>query len=201
MSITKKFQSDKKNYKVTFSLPVDVAPNAKSVQVIGEFNNWDMRTAPAMKASKNEYSATLELNSGTYQFRYLIDGLRWENDFAADNYVSSPFAGINNSVLILPASVAAGGEKRGRKPAAEKVVASVKATAKTGSKSSIEKTAVPEKTSGGKRGRKPKAESASVAAPVAKAPAKRGRKPKSEGATSAPKPASTGKRGRPKKSA
>ena len=201
MSITKKFQSDKKNYKVTFSLPVDVAPNAKSVQVIGEFNNWDMRTAPAMKASKSEYSATLELNSGTYQFRYLIDGLRWENDFAADNYVSSPFAGINNSVLVLPASVAAGGGKRGRKPAAEKAAAPEKATAKRGRKPAAEKAAAPEKATGGKRGRKPKAESAAVAAPVAKAPSKRGRKPKAEGASAAPKPASTGKRGRPKKSA
>ncbi|MBK9150274.1 MAG: isoamylase early set domain-containing protein [Saprospiraceae bacterium] len=225
MSITKKFQSAKKNYKVTFSIPVDVAPNAKTVQVIGEFNNWDMRTAPSMKASKTEYAATLELNPGTYQFRYLIDGLRWENDFAADNYVSSPFAGINNSVLILPSAGAATGAKRGPKPKAEKAAAEAPKAAtgaKRGPKPKAEKAAVeaPKAATGAKRGPKPKAEKAAAEAPKAATGAKRGPKPKAEKAaaeapkaatgakrgpkpktesSAAPKPASTGKRGRPKK--
>ena len=35
-----------------------------------------------------------------YQFRYLLDGVRWENDWDADGYAPNPFNG-ENSVLDL----------------------------------------------------------------------------------------------------
>jgi 1,4-alpha-glucan branching enzyme len=102
MSIKRTFQASKGSYKLTFSLPVASATNATTVQLLGDFNNWDVKTAPFMKKGKEEYSIQIELASpNTYQFKYLIDGNRWQNDFSADSYVPSPFGGADNSVIIL----------------------------------------------------------------------------------------------------
>ena len=102
MSIKRTFQASKGSYKLTFTLPVAAATNATTVQLLGDFNNWDVKAAPVMKKGKEEYSIQIELASpNTYQFRYLIDGNRWQNDFSADSYVPSPFGGADNSVIIL----------------------------------------------------------------------------------------------------
>jgi 1,4-alpha-glucan branching enzyme len=123
MSIKRTFQANKGSYKLTFSLPVAAATNATTVQLLGDFNNWDVKKAPVMKKGKEEYSIQIELASpNTYQFRYLIDGNRWQNDFSADSYVPSPFGGADNSVIILenPAEltpeVAAPAKKAASKP-------------------------------------------------------------------------------------
>jgi predicted flap endonuclease-1-like 5' DNA nuclease len=101
MGIIKNYQS-KGSCKVTFSHPVSAVAGAKSVHVLGDFNNWDINIAAKMKKGKDEFSTVIEINAGkTYEFRYLIDSTEWDNDFAADGYVPSPYAGINNSIVIL----------------------------------------------------------------------------------------------------
>ncbi|HRK83098.1 MAG TPA: helix-hairpin-helix domain-containing protein [Saprospiraceae bacterium] len=90
--------------KVTFSLPVEAAPDAEKVVLVGDFNNWNTQEAPVLKKSKNQFETSLELAAGrSYEFRYLIDNKRWENDWEADDYTPSPFTGITNSVLVLDA--------------------------------------------------------------------------------------------------
>lgn len=190
MSITKKYQSTKGNYKVTFTLPADVAPAAKSVQILGEFNDWDAKKAPAMKSSKKEYSATVELKPGRYEFRYLIDGLRWENDFSADNYVSSPFAGINNSVLELAAVKAekVAAPKAAKAPAAKTSTAKTSTAKPAAAKTAKAKVVKPAKAAAPKVEKKVEVKAKKVAAPKTAKPAdtatavkpaaKRGRKPK-----------------------
>lgn len=106
MSIIKNYVPAKGVCKVTFSYPA--AEGVKSVQVLGDFNNWDSKVGPKMKKSKDGFTAALELAAGnTYEFRYLLNGEKWDNDFHADKYVSSPYAGINNSVIVLDAVAAA----------------------------------------------------------------------------------------------
>jgi hypothetical protein len=89
--------------KVTFTLPLEAAPEAHHVQLLADFNDWGRRhPGVEMKKTKHGYRTTVELEPGRrYEFRYLIDHARWENDWHADGYVPSPFAGIDNSVLIL----------------------------------------------------------------------------------------------------
>ena len=102
MSILKNYQADKATCKVTFSFPVKAAEGVKTVQVLGDFNNWDIKSAPKMKAGKEELTTIIELESGkSYEYKYLLDGTKWENDYNSDSYVSSPFAGSSNSVLVL----------------------------------------------------------------------------------------------------
>ena len=56
-----------------------------------------------MKKLKNgTFKVKLTLEAGKeYQFRYLLDGKRWENDGAADKYVPAPFSYTDNSVVIV----------------------------------------------------------------------------------------------------
>lgn len=84
--------------KVTFSLPKDV--QAEAVYLVGDFNDWDEK-ATAMKGDKEGgFSATVSLEKGReYQFRYLVNGNEWHNDWNADKYVQNSFGG-DNSVVV-----------------------------------------------------------------------------------------------------
>jgi 1,4-alpha-glucan branching enzyme len=83
---------------VTFRLPA--ASGATSACVVAEFNDWS-HTAMPMRATGDGFEATTVLAYGRqYRFRYLIDGHRWENDWAADAYVPNEYGG-DDSVLDL----------------------------------------------------------------------------------------------------
>jgi 1,4-alpha-glucan branching enzyme len=97
--ITRKPLARGNKVSVTFSIPADQAQN--SVCVVGDFNEWE-EGAHALKLSKKdgEWKKTVQLAPGRYEFRYFIDGERWENDSNADEYVSSPFFSDNSVVVI-----------------------------------------------------------------------------------------------------
>ncbi len=84
--------------KVTFQLPASIW--AETVHLAGDFNGWDRRSHPLERSKGEEvWQIALELESGKpYQFRYLINGTHWQNDWKADRYVPNPFGG-DNSVL------------------------------------------------------------------------------------------------------
>jgi 1,4-alpha-glucan branching enzyme len=98
--ITKQFMKSKPVCKATFTLPVEVAPEAENIQVLGEFNNWDPTNGIEMKKQKNGFfKATVELETGKdYQFRYLVNGNTWINDQEADKYISTQY-GTENCVI------------------------------------------------------------------------------------------------------
>ena len=101
VGIKKEYLKSKKAVKVTFRLPKIAASGAKNVHIVGDFNDWSVYANPMKKLKKGEYTVTLELKSGKeYQFRYIVDESRWENDWNADKYVKSPF-GTDNSVVIV----------------------------------------------------------------------------------------------------
>jgi 1,4-alpha-glucan branching enzyme len=100
--IQKKYVKTKETCKVTFTMPKIAAPDAKSVYIVGDFNNWNIYADPLKKLKNGNFSITLELESGKeYQFRYLIDECKWENDWNADKYVRSPYGDSDNSVIII----------------------------------------------------------------------------------------------------
>jgi len=102
MSTEKKYNKTKPVCKVTFCLPKEAAMNAKVVTIAGDFNNWD-HTATRLKRDRSgNFKVTLELEKGKeYQFRYLIDGTTWENDWQADKYVMSGVGNTENSVVVV----------------------------------------------------------------------------------------------------
>jgi len=100
--IKKEYLKSKNACKVTFRLPRIAAPDATSVCIVGDFNDWNIYANPMKKLKKGDFTITLNLEPGReYQFRYLIDGSRWENDWNADKYVKSPFGDSDNSVIVL----------------------------------------------------------------------------------------------------
>ena len=102
MAIAKQFLKSKPVAKVTFELPAEAVNGAKAVALVGEFNDWDASALTLKKQKDGSYKTTVELPVGSeYQYRYLLDGLTWENDWAADKYVASGVSGVENSVVML----------------------------------------------------------------------------------------------------
>ncbi|MFP3897424.1 MAG: isoamylase early set domain-containing protein [Anaerolineales bacterium] len=83
---------------VTFRLHKSVM--ADSVHIVGDFNNWNRHSHPMEHSEDDDmWELTLELKKGnTYQFRYLIDGSNWQNDWHADRYMPNPFGGENSVI-------------------------------------------------------------------------------------------------------
>ena len=86
-----------KKCRVTFELPAEV--DAETAVLCGDFNDWDVEAQPMKQRKDGTFYTAVSLVTGqTYQFRYLLDGERWENDWEADGYVPNTH-GTENSVL------------------------------------------------------------------------------------------------------
>jgi len=129
MALKKAFSADGKKCKVVFTVKKEAAQGAKSISIAGDFNSWSSTETPLKKAKDGSFSVELELDAGKeYQFRYLLDGSRWDNDWEADKYIPAPFSSTDNSVVVCvdekkaPAKKAAAA-KAEKKPAAKKACA------------------------------------------------------------------------------
>lgn len=86
---------------VTFTLPKDAAPDARVVNLVGDFNEWNLTETEMKKLKSGDFKVTLKLHKNKeYRFRYLIDSKRWENDWSADEYVPNLF-GCEDSLVIV----------------------------------------------------------------------------------------------------
>jgi len=74
-------------------------PNARSVAVAGSFNDWSIDALPLRKKGK-KWEASISLSPGRYEYRFVIDGIRWTDDPNAHEQCSNPF-GESNSVLMV----------------------------------------------------------------------------------------------------
>ena len=82
---------------VTFVL--DPGVEATRASVCGEWDGWAIEAHPMERAAEGGFRLTVELPAGrSYRFRYLLDGERWENDWAADAYVPNGFGGEDSLV-------------------------------------------------------------------------------------------------------
>lgn len=96
--IKKQYLKSRPVCKVSFYLPAAV--KAETVHLVGDFNDWDEQATPMTLLKDGRFTVTLDLEAGRqYQFRYLVDGTEWHNDWEADKYVPNPFSG-DNSVVI-----------------------------------------------------------------------------------------------------
>jgi 1,4-alpha-glucan branching enzyme len=102
MSTEKKYVKTKPVCKVTFCLPKDAAKDAKVVTIAGDFNDWSHDATRLKRDRSGNFKVTLELENGReYQFRYLLDGTTWENDWQADKYVMAGVGSTENSVVVV----------------------------------------------------------------------------------------------------
>lgn len=82
--------------KTTFQIEI---PDARSVRLVGEFNNWNDKATPMKRGGKGLWKADLSLPAGRYQFRYFVDETRWVNDDAAAS-VPNQFGSFNSMVEV-----------------------------------------------------------------------------------------------------
>ncbi len=97
--LKKRYLKSRNAVKVTFYTAVGLGAN--HVFLVGDFNDWDETAAPMKPLKDGRFKAALELEPGReYQFRYLVNGDEWHNDWDADKYVPCSFAADDNSVVI-----------------------------------------------------------------------------------------------------
>lgn len=92
--------------KIDFLLPAEVAAGATSGILLGEFNNWDSNKGVTLKQQKDgSLKASLSLQSGSYEYRYLLNDGRWVNDTQTSKTYISQFE-IENCVIEVVAEEA-----------------------------------------------------------------------------------------------
>jgi 1,4-alpha-glucan branching enzyme len=85
--------------RVTFT--VDPQVGAQAAAVCGEWNGWSADADIMRRDADGGFSMTVDLDAGrAYRFRYLLDGQRWDNDWAADAYVRNDFGGDDSVVDV-----------------------------------------------------------------------------------------------------
>jgi 1,4-alpha-glucan branching enzyme len=98
MSLKKKYLKSKPLCKVSFEFIPETLESAKTVEIVGDFNNWEPIT---MRKVNSTFTRTIDLETGNkYQFRYRINGELWHNDEAADEYVPNGISGDNSVVTV-----------------------------------------------------------------------------------------------------
>jgi hypothetical protein len=115
------------------------------------------------KLDDGKWQTTVDLEPGkSFEFRYLIDGSRWENDWAADRYLRNEY-GNENSVIETPSLQAAAPKKAAKqappkRAAAKKAAAKKTATNEPAAKKAAAKKAPAKQAPAKKTGRKPDAD-------------------------------------------
>jgi 1,4-alpha-glucan branching enzyme len=85
---------------VLFLLPADV--DAERAELCADFTDWQPL---AMTRSDAGFQVTVPLPVGsTHEYRYLLDGHRWEDAWDAEEYVDNAF-GTRNSVVHVAAQM------------------------------------------------------------------------------------------------
>jgi len=99
--LKKRYLASKNICKVTFRLPKEAAPDARSVTIVGDFNNWNITETRMKKLRNGDFTLTLELPCDReYSFRYLIDANRWEKDWFADKHIPGD-SEVDDSVVVV----------------------------------------------------------------------------------------------------
>jgi 1,4-alpha-glucan branching enzyme len=97
--LKKTYAKGGKSCRVTFKLPAEIAADAKDVNLVGAFNEWDESAHTLKRRKDGSFSTTVSLAPGqSYRFRYLVDGTRWENDNDADGYAPNEY-GSDDSIV------------------------------------------------------------------------------------------------------
>jgi 1,4-alpha-glucan branching enzyme len=108
--------------RVSVTFTIDRGVGAQTAAVCGEWNGWSADADVMRRDAEGGFSATVDLEAGrAYRFRYLLDGERWDNDWAADAYLPNGFGG-DDSVADLTALAEAAPSAAKKAPAKKEAV-------------------------------------------------------------------------------
>jgi len=75
------------------------APEAKEVYLVGEFNNWQVNESGRMMQNNGTWNKKINLNSGKYRYRFVIDG-NWIEDSSNPLKEENPYGSLDSLVEI-----------------------------------------------------------------------------------------------------
>ncbi|MDB6029890.1 MAG: hypothetical protein JWM16_228 [Verrucomicrobiales bacterium] len=67
---------------------------AQSVSLVGNFTDWEQNAVPLKKQKNGAWKATVPLEPGVYEYRFLVDG-EWHNDQECQNRRLNSFGAEN----------------------------------------------------------------------------------------------------------
>ena len=76
-----------------------VAPQASSVALVGDFNDWDPARSP-MQTAQGVWATTVPLAPGRYRYAFLVNGVEWRADPGAPAAHDDEF-GTPSSVITV----------------------------------------------------------------------------------------------------
>jgi hypothetical protein len=75
-------------------------PSANSVQLAGDFNNWDPSATSLNRAGQNgDFEGFLRLAPGRYSYRLVVDG-QWMHDKDNPNVETNEFGELNSVIRV-----------------------------------------------------------------------------------------------------
>ena len=87
-------------FNVEFTLSPTSAPDARTITIAGDFNDWKPETAvPMHKQPNGEWAATLQLPAGRHLYKLIVDG-KWIPDPENPMQEDDPYGSKNSVVLV-----------------------------------------------------------------------------------------------------
>ena len=76
------------------------APEANTVAIAGDFNNWNDQAQMMKKAKAGWWRSSLKLPPGQYQYRFVFDGQQWVEDPENPNKQLNEFSTYNSILEV-----------------------------------------------------------------------------------------------------
>ncbi|MHC4720756.1 MAG: glycogen-binding domain-containing protein, partial [Planctomycetota bacterium] len=79
---------------------VTLYPRAHSVEIAGDFNNWQPQSTPMQKVgSSGVWQTKLKLPAGKYRYRLVVDG-QWQQDPYNEKSEVNPYGDYNSIIEV-----------------------------------------------------------------------------------------------------
>ena len=76
-------------------------PGASSVALAGEFNQWSTTANPMTKDDAGNWTVSLPLKPGRYQYKFVVDG-NWKEDPSNPEKAEDGLGGQNSVKIVSP---------------------------------------------------------------------------------------------------
>jgi len=77
-----------------------VAPQAASVALVGDFNDWDPARSPMRAAHSGLWATIVPLAPGRYHYAFLVNGVEWRRDPGAPLALDDDFGSPSSVVTV-----------------------------------------------------------------------------------------------------
>jgi hypothetical protein len=78
-----------------------VAPQAATVALVGDFNDWDPQRTRMRAASRGMWTAVVPLAPGRHRYAFLVNGVDWVADPSAPTAADNEFGAPSSVVTVV----------------------------------------------------------------------------------------------------